>query len=459
MANAFWPRRMVKRPDRVAPVTGGLVRATVCTLLAFGAAAAEAEPGEAEPGEADRVSQSPVRLFTFTAVRWGGPIDIRLYERDAAAAKDAADSVFALAKQIDEVFSDYDPDSGLNQFCRAVREGVAAQDGEVFTPFEVSVPSGLMRVLEDSSRRVATQTPGGLVDPTIGPLTHLWRKARRLKRLPTDEQIATARASVGFEKLQLQPAPIEQWGLDPNPEPGRPDLMQPIPHTVLAAPPQLQLDFGAFLKGLALDEMRRAMKRRGVKHLLIDAGGDIVCAGFVLDESGEPSRPWRVGIAPTVNVRDAPQTFLNLGTRKSGPNDLAIATSGDAAQHMVLDGRRYSHIIDPRTGQPIERSMSVTVLATSGVAADSVATALNIVGPDGADEFFERLLDPPDDPSTQERRRQGRRLPLLIGRIAWIDDNGEEQLWVGGSGGRDGSAVEVWETLLVEPESDGSDAE
>lgn len=388
----------------------------------------------------ENAAAGPVRLHTVSAVRWGGPIDIRLYERDAAAAKQAAQKALTLAKEFDLVLSDYDPDSDLNRFCRAVREGVAAQDVALFEPFEVEASRRLLSLL-GTVDKIGTRVPGGFVDPAIGPLTHLWRKARRLKRLPTEEQIATALASSGRNRLTFGPADDAAAAsirrlrprLDEDANSG-----ETVRLRVEAAPPDFQLDFGAVAKGLALEQMRSLLQREGFENFLIDAGGDIVCLGRVVDADGDVVRPWRVGIAPTVAVKSPPTQFLNLGTLEGSRTDLAVATSGDGAQALEFDGRRYSHIVDPRTGQPIERRMSVTVLANSGLAADALATAFNVAGPDGANALAEAIRGSSPHP-----------LYVLI-RIAWIDDAGREQQWFSAGEGRM-SGEELYRMLRVEP--------
>jgi thiamine biosynthesis lipoprotein len=131
----------------------------------------------------------------------------------------------------------------------------------------------------------------------------------------------------------------------------------------------MRLDLGGIAKGLAADEALAELQRAGIERALVRASGDIAVADPPPGETG-----WRIGIAP-LDPDDPPQHFVRLANR-------AISTSGDARQHLVVDGTRYSHIIDPRTGLGVSGRSSVSVIAPRGMQADALGTAVSVLGPD-----------------------------------------------------------------------------
>lgn len=241
---------------------------------------------------------------------------------------------FARFKELDRKLSDYDPESELMVLCR---EAVSGQ------PQPVS--EDLFTVLQ-RAEEVSRQTSGAF-DVTIGPLTDLWRKARRRHQLPPDGQRLSALSHVGWEDVVLgEDAPTV-------------DLTQP----------GMQLDLGGIAKGYAADEALKVMAEAGVPIALVDAGGDLV--------AGDPppgEKFWRVGVAPLDAPRGTPERFLRL-------TNAAAATSGDASQHIEVEGVRYSHIVDPQTGIGVTTPSSVTVIADDAMTADALASALSVLGP------------------------------------------------------------------------------
>jgi thiamine biosynthesis lipoprotein len=131
----------------------------------------------------------------------------------------------------------------------------------------------------------------------------------------------------------------------------------------------MKLDLGGLAKGFALDEALKVLEARGIYRALLAGGGDLRTSGPPPDQPG-----WRIELAP-LDVPDAPPpVFLRLAHG-------ALATSGDLFQHVEIDGVRYSHIVDPRTGLGLTDHSLVTVLAPTGMEADSLATAISVLGP------------------------------------------------------------------------------
>jgi FAD:protein FMN transferase len=288
-------------------------------------------------------SQSLSR-FEFLQIRMAIPVRITLYAPDEATANLASDRAYGRFKQLDRCLSDYDPDSELSVLCR---EAVPSR------PRPVS--EDLFRVL--SAAEQFSRLSEGAFDVTVGPLTQLWRKARRRRQLPLGDHLRTALEKVGWQHVRLEPHK----------------------QSVDLAVAGMKLDLGGIAKGYAADEALRAMADLGVTSALIDAGGDVV--------AGDPppaQSSWQIGIAPLEDPRGRPDRSLKLA-------NAAVATSGDASQHVEIDGVRYSHIVDPQTGMGLTTLSSVTVIAPDGMTADALASALSVLGPQRGLELIERI--------------------------------------------------------------------
>jgi thiamine biosynthesis lipoprotein len=185
----------------------------------------------------------------------------------------------------------------------------------------------------------------GAFDVSVGPLTRLWRRARRRQQLPTEERLADARERVGYQWIHLDEAA----------------------GTVTLLKPRMELDLGGSATGYAADEALRVLARHGIDRALVDASGDIAV--------GDPppgKRGWSIVVAP-LSVPGTPTRRILLA-------NAAITTAGDASQHVVIDGRRYSHIVDPRTGLGLSDQIAVGVIAPDCLTADSLDTAVSVMG-------------------------------------------------------------------------------
>ncbi len=271
---------------------------------------------------------------------------IVFYAQDEPQAHAAANAVYQRLNELDAVMSDYRPDSELMVLCRA----------SVGKPHKVS--KDLAHILARSVD-LAERTDGAF-DPTIGPVVRLWREARKSVERPSDHELASARASVGYKKLSVD----EQA------------------QTVTLQVPSMQLDLGGIGKGWAADEAIKVLAARSIDRALIDFGGDLTASG---PPPGHDA--WRVQIDTGLKSDDA------IGPKESAVDLVhgAVATSGDVEQHVVIDGVRYSHIIDPRTGEPVTRATAATVTAETGLLADALASAACVLG--GKSEVLDRRFE------------------------------------------------------------------
>jgi len=260
-------------------------------------------------------------LFTLT-----------FYAPDAPAADAAAQAAFKRIDALEDVMSDYQADSELNQLC----------DKPYGQPVPVS--ADLFDVLQQAQR--ISKLSDGAFDVTIGPCVRLWRFARKRKVLPTPAELAAAKAAVGWQKLRLDART----------------------RTVTLLAPNMRLDLGGIGKGYAADQVLLLLKGRGLSRALIAASGDIAIG------DPPPGRPgWKVGVA-TLGTR----TNQLAGTLLL--HNAGISTSGDSEQFIEIGGVRYSHILNPVTGLGLTNRIQVTIIGPNATTTDSLDTTISILG-------------------------------------------------------------------------------
>jgi thiamine biosynthesis lipoprotein len=299
---------------------------------------------------ADEAIAGTLQRFSRTEVHMGVEFEVVLYCSDMDQAMKALTKAMARVAALDKALSDYDLESELSQLS-ATSTHSGPEPPARFAARKVS--DDLWAVLAVSEE--LSQASGGAFDVTIGPLTKLWRRARRWKELPDAEQLTAAKNGVGHSFLKLD----------------REAQM------ALLVKPNMRLDLGGIAKGYAAEEAVKTVVASGIPRVLARGSGDIY--------AGDPppgDRGWRIGIAP-LNPRVPPTRFVEIANR-------AISTSGDARQHLVVEGKRYSHILDPRTGSPVSGKSSVTVIAASGVLADGLDTAASVLGPAAAESLVSK---------------------------------------------------------------------
>ncbi|TKK71550.1 FAD:protein FMN transferase [Ilyomonas limi] len=273
-----------------------------------------------------------LQRFHFSQPKMGSPFNIIFYANDSAHANTLAEQCFQLVDSCNAIFSDYLPSSELNQ--------LSATAGNS-TP--VAVSPAMLDILLRSKE--AYQKSGGTFDITIGPLVKLWRQARKNNTFPEDSAIQKTLLLTGFNKVRIDTT-IK---------------------AVLLAQRGMQLDLGGIAKGYTAQQVIDLLKENGITQALVDAGGDIAT-------SGAPpfARGWTIGI-------NVPETKEDLLSRNIILHNMAVVTSGDVYQYMEHNGKKYSHITDPRTGYGVISQRNVTVIAPDGATADWLATACSIL--------------------------------------------------------------------------------
>jgi len=281
-----------------------------------------------------------LQRFEFQQPHMGTLFTITLYAPDEPVAERAVAAAFGRIAALNQMMTDYDPDSELMRLSRS----------PVGQPGRVSAE--LFEILRESQR--LAKSSAGAFDVTIGPVVRLWRRARRTETLPTPEQLAVARASVGWEKLQLDAGARTA--------------------TVLA--PNMQIDLGGIAKGYAADQALAVLKRHGLTRALVAASGDIAVGDAPPDQPG-----WRVTVGTPFPGKDSERPLILTNA--------AVSTSGDTEQSVVIGGKRYSHIVDPRTGLGLSDRCQVSVIATRAMHTDALATAVSILGADQGRKLIE----------------------------------------------------------------------
>ncbi len=274
----------------------------------------------------------PLHRYQAREPHMGVDVTVTLYAPSEAVANDAVKAAFARIAELNRVFSDYDPESEAMRLC-AMRP--------VGQPVPIS--TDLFFVLTEA-RKWSKKTDGAF-DVTVGPLVDLWRRSRRTKKLPTAEALQTAQKGVGFQQVELQSDP---------------------PRAVLHQE-SMRLDFGAIAKGYAAEEAVKTMAKLGVTCTLVAIAGDIAAGDAPPDAPG-----WKIGIAPLNADNPEPSRYLKLV-------QACVSTSGDAYQFVQINGVRYSHIVDPRTGLGLPHRCRVTVVSRSGTTSDVLDTAATIL--------------------------------------------------------------------------------
>ncbi len=269
----------------------------------------------------------------------GVQVAITVYAPNSETGDRACQAAFARIAELEDVTSDYRPQSELMRLC--------AQAGGPPVPVSADLLTVLTHALSLSERS------RGAFDVTVGPYVRLWRQSRQSGVLPTDDQWRTAGELVGWEKVKL-------------------DTDAGTVQLLLAG---MQLDLGGIAKGYALDQALAVLRGHGLPRALIHAGGDIAVGDPPPDRDG-----WRVKVA----YAEPSQRWLTVA-------NVGVSSSGDTEQFVEIDGKHYSHIIDPRSGLRWGEPILATIVAPDAMSSDSLATAAVVLGKEEALELVRAM--------------------------------------------------------------------
>ena len=250
----------------------------------------------------------------------GATFSVVVYGSDQELMNRAIDAAFDEVHRLDELLSNYRPES---EWSRINREAAARP---------VAVSPELFRLLSDCVEY--SLASDGTFDVTVGPLMRAWGFFGGERRVPSPQQIREALELVGYRHVQLNARK----------------------RTVHFDRPGVEIDPGGVGKGYAVDRMVEILRARGIRNALVAASGSSI---FGLGNPPEDPRGWPINIAdPWDHRKNAAQVFLK---------DMSLSTSGSYEQSFRVSGHRYSHIMDPRRGVPAESSAQVTVIAPRAI--------------------------------------------------------------------------------------------
>lgn len=298
--------------------------------------------GVLDSGVGSASKRVSTQRFEFHEAHMGTDTRIVVYAGDEHTAGVAARAAFDRVEALNDTLSDYQPTSELMKLSARAGQG------------PVAISDDLFRVLQ-AAQDLAARSDGAF-DVTCGPLTRLWRRARHVSELPATARVDEARALTSFRWLQLDAST----------------------HTATLTKPGMSLDVGGIAKGYAAEEALRVLESHGLPRALVALGGDIAVADPPPDREG-----WLIDVATLDGTAWSDRTARPAAV--AGPVLLrraAVSTAGDAEQWLTVNGVRYSHILDPRTGWPMTVRSTTTVIAPHGLDADGLDTTAAILGVD-----------------------------------------------------------------------------
>lgn len=286
--------------------------------------------------------------YTFHSNHMGTQFTIILYSDEKELAEKGANAVFDYVEEINQSMSNYIADSELNQL-----SGLSGSN----EPMIISEP--LFEVL--SASKVISELTNGAFDVTIGPLSKAWRMTRMMPKpeIPDQSELDELLQSVGYQYIQMNESD----------------------RSVILEKEGMQLDLGGIAKGYVAEKAVKLLYEMGIPIALVDTGGDITLG------DPPPGRDrWEVAVPMKKGENERGHIRLSLQGK-------TVTTSGDMFQYVVIDGERYSHILDSNTGLGATRQLQATVISKSGMNADAYASALTLMDPEEAIDLINTLED------------------------------------------------------------------
>lgn len=290
---------------------------------------------QTKPSPPAKPSQAKV-LLSFQQPSMGTMFTIRLWASptDSDKAKAAAEAAFTEIKRLNFIFSDYELDSELLSITQNPTDTWLPVSEDFFAILSIS-------------QQLSTATDGAF-DITAGPHIRNWRLSKRDRRLPRPDILEDAFSKAGYRKLTLDPKN----------------------KTIKLASEGMRLDLGGIAKGYAADAALAVLKQQGFSQAIVAGSGDIVTGD---PPPGHPEG-WAIGIR-SLDMEDSEKLTETVLLTHS-----AVSTSGDSQQFLNIDGVRYSHIVNPKTGLGLTERIGVTIIGPNAVTTDSAATAVSVMG-------------------------------------------------------------------------------
>lgn len=284
------------------------------------------------------------KKFVFEEPKMGSPFTVSIYSDDSLSAATAALAAFRKADSLNAILSDYIDSSEINRLSATGGHGRY-----------INVSGALFDILQRSME--AARLSDGAYDITIGPVVRLWRKARKTKVFPEKDSINKALLRTGYRYVHLNSLHQSVW-LEKE---------------------GMQLDVGGLGKGFVAAAALQVIRQYGFTSAMVNAGGKIVTGQSPPGKDG-----WLIGINSPGEKDELLPVFLLL-------REMSVATSGDIYQFVEFDGKRYSHIVDPKTGIGLTRRVNVTAVARDGTTADWLATACSVLSAKASFKLIKKI--------------------------------------------------------------------
>ncbi len=298
-----------------------------------------------QPAHASPVLSNDKHLVTKNGSAMGTEVRISIYTDDDEGALKAADAAFAEIQRLEALMTTWRADSEIS------RVNAAAGSG----PVKISDES--LEVIEMAQR--SSELSGGAFDISFNAMHGLWKFDEDLeKKVPPAAEIRKRMALIDYRQIKVDRSN----------------------KTVFLAKKGMSINLGGIAKGYAVDRAVAILKKAGFTDAIVQAGGDLMCAG------SKGGKPWTTGIRDPRSGRDDVFAVMQLV-------DHAFSTAGDYERYFILGGKRYHHIIDPKTGYPATKSRSVTIYAPTALLADAIDDAVFILGWKKGLELVESLED------------------------------------------------------------------
>ena len=290
---------------------------------------------------------------------------ITVWSDQEALPEQALNQAQKAIREIEAVCNIFDPESELSRLNRTAYE-------------KEFVCSPLLWEMLTAADHYWTFSKGAY-DPAVQPLMKLWGFRQKRQTLPSAEETAAAMRSSGWDKVKLDPEK----------------------RSVRFLAEGMGIDFGGIAKGFALEKGKEILRRNGVKRAILDLGGNIGCI------TPEDQAPFRIGIRDP----EAPAELIDT----IAMHNSCVATSGNYERYVIIGGKQYTHIMDPRTGSPVSGVMSVTIVTPRGTDSDALSTAIFVGGEKLAEKICRTLPETgvlivrpaPEDPSGRKILRFG----------------------------------------------------
>ncbi|MFK5924608.1 MAG: FAD:protein FMN transferase [Verrucomicrobiota bacterium] len=288
-------------------------------------------------------------LLSFQKPRMGTLFTIRLWAdpADSQKARAAADAAFEEIGRLNSILSDYELNSELLLITRKPKDTWLPASDDFINILNIS-------------RQLSIATDGAF-DVTAGPHIRNWRLSKRDHRLPRASSLQDAFSKTGYQKVEIDKKK----------------------KAVKFAVDRMRLDFGGIAKGYAADAALAILTQHGFPRAIVAGSGDIVVG------DAPPDQPlgWAIGIR-SLDKEDSKKLTDTVLLIHS-----AVSTSGDMQQFIDIDGKRYSHIVDPKTGLGLTERIGVTIIGPNAVTTDSTATAVSVMGKKRGLAYIEKQPD------------------------------------------------------------------